>query len=162
MQEDSSFIALEPHNPPFIYTGSEAALAMFKQEMVGRGLGLSPWPDDLLYKVFAFGLVRRFPEPYVSNPTLVLLVNICQWTFGIYEGAKANEFHINNIRAKVIELTRLGNKTPWLPSLMNRYHLKGWEKLDYSDPKREFTKYLDSLIGKKRMVMPTLRPTAKK
>ena len=89
------------------------------------------WSDELLGKLLAWATATGFLECTTQEPMHAVLM-IAAKRFKIEGGEVPNmeriaAFYYPRLR----ELQRLKADTPWLPALMERYHLTDWRTLDY-------------------------------
>lgn len=89
------------------------------------------WTDRNLAQCLAWSLLAGFPECCVLGPMNIPIL-IASYRFCIRGGCVPDValFH-ELILPLANELQIKGKDTPWLPALMERYRVTGWEKLDY-------------------------------
>lgn len=90
------------------------------------------WSDELLGKLLAWNSATGFLECATREPMHSVLM-IAAKRFNIEGGAVPNIERMNKYYwPRLRELQQHKAKTPWLPALMERYHVSDWQKLDYS------------------------------
>lgn len=111
------------------------------------------WSDELLGKLLAWATATGFLECTTQEPMHAVLM-VAAKRFKIEGGEVPNmerlaAFYYPRLR----ELQRLKADTPWLPALMERYHLTDWRTLDYG--------WADDIVTALDRQPPT-KPTRKK
>ncbi len=90
------------------------------------------WSDELLGKLLAFAAATCFPPCTVTEPMVTVLL-IAGKRFGIEAGQIPDkELMAKHFLPRLKEIKQWKAKTPWLPALMERYHVVDWMAYDYS------------------------------
>lgn len=118
-------------DPP---TKQEVILALQTLHMTATVLGGPAWSDELLGRLLAWSWLAGFPECCVLNTGMATTLIVASYRFGIRGGNVPDlELMQKWVGPPFRELRRQGAKTKWLPALMDRYRVTGWEKLNYQE-----------------------------
>lgn len=97
------------------------------------------YTDEFLARVLAWACLSGFCEACVSNQALHSVVMLAARRFKIQGGMIPDrEAIFKHWKPALEELYNFGAKTPWLPKLMARYHVVGWEQINYQEWMPEF------------------------
>lgn len=94
-------------------------------------IGAPMWSDDLLGKLMAFATATGYPPCTAQRPMFDVLM-VAADRFNIKSGAKPNQQLMKeHYLPRLKEIKELKAETPWLPQLMERYHVQDWQYFDY-------------------------------
>jgi len=94
-------------------------------------IGQPMWSNELLGKLMAWAVATGFRECTTQAPMFQVLM-VARERFGIEGGVSPNLPLLRRFyEPRLSELRIHREKTPWLPELMERYKVEGWETYDY-------------------------------
>jgi hypothetical protein len=94
-------------------------------------IGKPPWSDEHLGKLLAWASATGFRECTVVRPLHDVLM-VAAARFGIQGGRRPNvELMQKYYDPRLKEIKALKAETPWLPALMERYKVEGWQNYDF-------------------------------
>lgn len=122
--------------------GSEMDRATEMYFMSVAFLGGPAWSDAVICQSLAFAIMRGWPECCVLSPMRIPIM-LGSYRFGLRGGCTPNlALFIQMVSPYCADLYWEGPKAEWLPALMERYNVTGWEK-DTADPRSGYREWCD-------------------